>query len=402
MFKLQSLRVRLKNELKRFAWTTQIIGENISVQDNEIQEEYRFPYIWLRDNCQCSECFHTPSKSRIINAEHFDFDIKPQEIEVLESRLKVKWSDNHLSYFTISWLKNHRFSSKHQKYWLHNVYRPCPQPWRANEFSRILQRFNYNDVLKREDTLLSWLESLAIWGVALIKDAGVKENTLLGLCNRVAFVKHTQYGNIFGVKAKPGTSNVAYLSGPLQLHTDLPYYEYKPGVLMLHCLIQASENGGENQLSDGLAVCTDLKQNFPNDYKILANTPVDWSDIVEEDNKQYYSLYRAPVISENPNGDLVRINFSQPQRDSHFNIPLEQIIPWYKAYKRLVQTLHNPKYKVFHRLKQGDILTFDNLRLPHGRSSYDGERYLQGCYMDWDHVYSKMRILKTIAQNNQS
>ena len=34
----------------------------------------------------------------------------------------------------------------------------------------------------------------------------------------------------FEVIAKPGTSNVAYLSGPLQLHTDLPYYEYKPGV----------------------------------------------------------------------------------------------------------------------------------------------------------------------------
>lgn len=38
------------------------------------------------------------------------------------------------------------------------------------------------------------------------------------------------YRELFSVKAKPGTSNVAYLSGPLQLHTDLPYYEYKPGV----------------------------------------------------------------------------------------------------------------------------------------------------------------------------
>lgn len=34
----------------------------------------------------------------------------------------------------------------------------------------------------------------------------------------------------FSVQAKPDPSNVAYLSGPLQLHADLPYYEYKPGV----------------------------------------------------------------------------------------------------------------------------------------------------------------------------
>lgn len=65
---------------------------------------------------------------------------------------------------------------------------------------------------------------------------------------------------------------------------------------MLHCLVQENEQGGENQLSDGLAVCTDMKQNHPKDYKILANTLVDWSDIVEEDGRQYYSLYRAPVI----------------------------------------------------------------------------------------------------------
>lgn len=34
----------------------------------------------------------------------------------------------------------------------------------------------------------------------------------------------------FHVTAKPNTSNVAYLSGHLQMHTDLPYYEYTPGV----------------------------------------------------------------------------------------------------------------------------------------------------------------------------
>lgn len=34
----------------------------------------------------------------------------------------------------------------------------------------------------------------------------------------------------YQIKAKPGTQNVAYLSSLLQLHTDLPYYHYKPGV----------------------------------------------------------------------------------------------------------------------------------------------------------------------------
>jgi hypothetical protein len=32
------------------------------------------------------------------------------------------------------------------------------------------------------------------------------------------------------VRHQPGTSNLAYTSGNLQMHTDLPYYDYKPGV----------------------------------------------------------------------------------------------------------------------------------------------------------------------------
>ena len=34
----------------------------------------------------------------------------------------------------------------------------------------------------------------------------------------------------FSVQAKANATNVAYTSEYLQLHTDLPYYEYKPGV----------------------------------------------------------------------------------------------------------------------------------------------------------------------------
>lgn len=34
----------------------------------------------------------------------------------------------------------------------------------------------------------------------------------------------------YEIKAAQGARNAAYLSSLLQLHTDLPYYDYKPGV----------------------------------------------------------------------------------------------------------------------------------------------------------------------------
>lgn len=41
-----------------------------------------YPTIWLRDNCQCTECFHTGSQSRTINWELFDVNIKIKDIWV--------------------------------------------------------------------------------------------------------------------------------------------------------------------------------------------------------------------------------------------------------------------------------------------------------------------------------
>ena len=42
----------------------------------------------------------------------------------------------------------------------------------------------------------------------------------------------------YSVQAKPNAANVAYTSGYLQLHTDLPYYNYKPGVSRINSLHQ--------------------------------------------------------------------------------------------------------------------------------------------------------------------
>jgi gamma-butyrobetaine dioxygenase len=79
--------------------------------------------------------------------------------------------------------------------------------------------------------LLEWLLELERRGVALVEKAGTTDaSTVRRLAERVAFIRRTHYGEEFSVKAKTDPSNVAYTGQPLQLHTDLPYYDYKPGV----------------------------------------------------------------------------------------------------------------------------------------------------------------------------
>lgn len=48
------------------------------------------------------------------------------------------------------------------------------------------------------------------------------------------------YSEDYYIKNKPGTQNVAYLSSALQLHTDLPYYDYTPGVRIFFTLNKQS------------------------------------------------------------------------------------------------------------------------------------------------------------------
>lgn len=46
----------------------------------------KFPLVWLRDNCQCAQCFHHESSSRIIDWTRFDVNVQPETIEVSAER----------------------------------------------------------------------------------------------------------------------------------------------------------------------------------------------------------------------------------------------------------------------------------------------------------------------------
>nr|CAD7258167.1 unnamed protein product [Timema shepardi] len=202
----------------------------------------------------------------------------------------------------------------------------------------------------------------------------------------------------FEVQAKAGASNLAYLATPLQLHSDLLYYEYQPGFNMLHCLVQAAGGEeGKNQFTDCLRLSQILRETQPDVYKTLSTTLVDWSDIGAERGDNWFALHRGPVLCEDRSGQFVRVNYSHQQRDSHFTIPLDQVNRWYEALAVFSQALHHPDNTVFFKTKPGEILTFDNLRMLHGRTGYNNtrsERHLIGVYMDNDMVFSRIRVLR--------
>lgn len=41
-----------------------------------------YPVIWLRDNCQCEECFHPPTHTRTLDWDCFNFDVQLEDFDV--------------------------------------------------------------------------------------------------------------------------------------------------------------------------------------------------------------------------------------------------------------------------------------------------------------------------------
>lgn len=112
----------------------------------------------------------------------------------------------------------------------------------------------------------------------------------------ISFLWMMPFSEEFSVRSRPGAKNYAYLSEPLPLHTDMPYYEYTPGVTLLHTLEQSRSKGGWNQLVDAFNIADQLRVNHPQHFETLAQTLVNWCDIGMDADKSFHNMWRAPVI----------------------------------------------------------------------------------------------------------
>ncbi|EDW90625.1 gamma-butyrobetaine dioxygenase [Drosophila yakuba] len=371
------------------------------------RQDMQFPDIWLRDNCRCKECYLPQTLSRLPQLwNHLDTSVRVlrQSVDLDQEVLCVEWSDGHASQYPLSWLRERDFSSANRQRYLRDFYRPEQKLWSGLDFEHMRQMFYYQELITCDSALQQWLHHLAVFGVALVKEAPLDMDVLRSLSNRVGFMRRTTYGEEFSVRAQPGASNYAYLAAPLPLHTDMPYFEYLPGVTMLHTLEQSASPGGVNLLADAFYVVEVMRERYSEQFRVLCQTPVDWADIGSDGDLHFHNIWRAPVINLDAEGRCVRINHSIPQRDSHFSVPVEQVRPWYEAMATFVGLAHEHSCRF--KTTPGDVLTFDNLRLVHGRTGYDDTdrnvRHILGAFVDWDIVYSRLRVLRSASATSSS
>jgi gamma-butyrobetaine dioxygenase len=184
----------------------------------------RFPYQWLRDSCQCSECIDPSTRQKLRNTLDVNPEIRPTEsgIDVRDDGVNITWNTGHRSFYTNSFLHSH--SSRHNLADFHKEGKR--QTWNTKEISEAQDLFLSYASLKTQKGLLDAINQLANYGILFVSGVPNQEtadNTceLRTLAGHFGEIRETFYGVLFDVKNVKNSINIAYTNLNLGLHMDL-------------------------------------------------------------------------------------------------------------------------------------------------------------------------------------
>ena len=352
-------------------------------------EESKFNYLWLRDNCPTAH--DKDSNHRMFNILNVSKTINPKSYIINKSgKLEIEWSEgNHTSYYDAKWLRENCYTIKSKKRYV-SPYELWDCKLQENLKSISIE---HDEILSSDKGLIKWLELLHYTGIAIVKNAPVEKNSALKVLNRISHTRETFFKTPFEVINIPKPNNSAYTAHALRNHMDLPWFENPPGYQFLHCLINSAK-GGDSSAVDAFAVADFLKKNERDTFDILVNTPLKFrdKDYTQEAVRSAYGT----AISLTKDGDYNDIRYSIATLDALDCHP-DKMDSVYKAHHRFGNLLHDTEFQINFRLEPGDIFSFNNRRLLHGRTEFDpnsGHRHLQGYYMDRDEIIGRLNYFK--------
>ena len=352
-------------------------------------EKSNFNYLWLRDNCPTAH--DKDSRHRMFNILNISTNIKAKDFKVNDDgKLMIQWSEgDHTSYYDPNWLRENCYTLKNKKKYISPF-----KLWNSslqNDLGSI--SVEHDEIVSSDQGLIKWLEILHYKGIAIVKNTPTKKESAFPVLNRISHTRETFFKTPFEVINIPKPNNSAYSAHALNNHMDLPWFETPPGYQFLHCLINSAD-GGDSSAVDGFAVADYLRKNEKEIFETLVSVPLKFRD--KDYTQESIRGFHAPAISLTKDSDYNDIRFSVATMDAldcHPDI-MDKV---YKAHHKFGNLLHNDKFQIKFRLNPGDIFSFNNRRVLHGRTAFDpnsGRRHLQGYYIDRDEIIGRLNYLK--------
>ena len=356
-------------------------NNKVFFRDENLSEEIH-PF-WLRERVNGEEFLDKGTQQRLFDPTHLDNNILINKAIITKKFLEINFNDGVNLKLEIERLAQ-EFSNED------NTIKSIKKiKWDSSlkKFKNFNYENNFFESKKLHDLLISFYQ----FGFVIIKNVPTEDNFIVKFANSIGSVRRTNFGEYFDVKSKPAPNDLAYTSLHLSPHTDNPYRNPVPCIQLLHC-IQNEVSGGHSTLVDGYTVTEDLKIENPDLYKILTEVKVKFKFIDKEVVLEDWS----ELIKLNDDKTFKQVRFS-PRLDYVPVLDKEKLDMYYRARKKLSEMYNSEKYRIEFRLEPKDLLMMDNYRSLHGRTSFDtneGDRFLQGCYIDYDSTEGKLKHLK--------
>jgi len=353
--------------------------------------ESPLPAVWLRDHCQGAECRDPGSGQRLLNITRIPIDIGIAAASLRDGRLLIDFKpDGHHSEFEPEWLFGNCYdlSSQHDDRSARNKVL-----WQRDSFTRGLPRCDYEPFSDDTASRRAALSAVRDYGFVLLDNVPCEPGQVLRVIEHFGFVRETNYGPLFEVRARIDANNLAYTNLGLGSHLDNPYRDPVPGLQLLHCL-ESSTQGGESVLQDGFLAAQLLCAENPAHFDLLTRH---WINFRFHDADTDLRA-RAPFIEINDRGDVVKVRFNNRSVDTiRLDPPL--LPAFYAAYRHYAEILEREPLQIEFKLEAGQLVLFDNTRVLHARRDYSrgGRRHLQGAYSDLDGLYSCLNKLEAGA-----
>ncbi|XP_028411912.1 gamma-butyrobetaine dioxygenase-like isoform X3 [Dendronephthya gigantea] len=366
----------------------------------------RYPHVLLRDSCNSCKCPQCSVHQTVVNAiVEFGVDISLKKSTVSDDgkTLSCLWPDGHESEYSSEFLLRMRMPESRIKRGenVDDLVKDELVLWNRETMQNAIPSYDYNDIMNDHRCLFDSLYDLYQRGMIMLNNAPQRDGVVLEMVAKIGWGRKTNFGDCWNAKVVDNPTNISYTNNALYFHTDISNVCSPPSIAALHCIDQPDqERGGKSLYVDGFNVVKQLKQTCPEAFDLLKNVEVKFADEGANVTGEYSISYSNPIIKTNKHGritDFIVSNMLMSEIDKYTTV--DQLLQFHDAYHELMKILYAPENTVDYHMRPGQIAVIQNTRVLHGRTALDTtagplKRWIQVTYMDWDAVFSKLRVLQ--------
>ena len=388
-----------------------------STADDARQQPIRLQAEFLRERCTSPLWVMPSTNQQYLNPHEFETPLVVSSSVDSRRQLQITFTDGHKSTFDLAKLER-ELRGERVMVQVQEIEEPEPALWDAS-MQGAVHVVSFEDLQSDEGTRYSALTQLLGKGIIVVSGVPKEEGQCVKMANFLSTLRSTEWGDAFNVRTSSDgdKEDLAYSASAIGMHTDNAYRDPTPDFQLLHAIdhctcpagtdlasspaVNCAECTVFNTFADGFHVAERLAQEDPRAFELLSTIPV-WFENNGGDNTSAL-LFEVPHFQLHPQhsglegesgctggGCLRAIRFSFKSggyAPAHFSP--EVLGEFYAAKRKFSAMIHSKEQKISLQLGAGDMAIFDNTRVLHARSSIaqtDGNRYLQGCYLNRDGI----------------